>query len=138
MRQWGGRALACWFWAGLGLAGALGSEPPGSFQEEIWEAAQVEGNKIGHVHTTVEALPGSEGKKLRTTQSIQLAFQRQRATVRLRMEQGTEETADGKVLGVFMRQYHEQGQQLVLTGTVQDDVLRVIVDGGRIKREIPW
>jgi hypothetical protein len=138
MRHWSKKALACWVCAALGLAVAVGSEQPGLFREEIWESAHVEGSCIGHVHTTVEALPGSEGKKLRITQALHLAFQRQRAAVRLRMDQGTEETADGKVLGVFMRQYHEQGQQLELIGTVQDDVLRVVVDGGRIKRELPW
>jgi transglutaminase-like putative cysteine protease len=54
------------------------------------------------------------------------------------MEQGTEETPGGRVLGVFLRQGQEGGPRLELVGAVEDGRLHVRVDGGRIERRLPW
>jgi transglutaminase-like putative cysteine protease len=54
------------------------------------------------------------------------------------MEHGTEETPAGKVTGVFMRQQHAGGRQLLLAGVVEGDRLHVKVDGGRIERRLRW
>ena len=52
---------------------------------------------------------------------------------------GTEETPEGKVTAVFMKQFLGKQQQLVLTGTVDGDELHVKVDGGaRQDKRIPW
>jgi hypothetical protein len=56
--------------------------------------------------------------------------------MKLRMEQGSEETPDGKVTGVFMKQ--DAGKQLVLFGTVDGDRLHVVVDNGRIDCKVRW
>ena len=58
--------------------------------------------------------------------------------MRLRMEHGDEETADGAVVGVFMKQSQEQGQTLVLSGTLEDGRMHVQIDGGRIDRRLRW
>src|SRR5690348_5206453 len=83
-------------------AGRAAAEAP-RYVEEVWESAAVDGARVGYVHTTVEALAGDGPKRLRTTAELNLTFRRQRATVRLRVETGTEETDDGRVVGVFMR-----------------------------------
>src|SRR5262249_19244055 len=67
-----------------------------------------------------------------------LTFKRHGALMRAHMEQGTEEAEEGKVLGVFMRQWHDRSRQLVLTGAVEGERLHVVVDGGRIERRIRW
>jgi transglutaminase-like putative cysteine protease len=115
-------------------AGAAGASP---VVEEIWETATLEGARVGFVRTRVER-PASETGRLRTTSALDLTLRRSGATLRLRMEHGTEETADGKVVGVFMRQWHAGGRVLALTGTLEEGRMHVTIDGGRIDRRLPW
>jgi len=97
----------------------------------------VDGARIGYVHTATEALEGDGPKRLRTTADLNLTFRRQRAAVRLRVETGTEESADGRVVGVFMRQ--GQGDRtLTLAGALEDGRMHVRIDGGRIDRRLRW
>jgi transglutaminase-like putative cysteine protease len=126
--------LALLLWA-PSLAAA---EPPGQLIEETWEVAHIEGVKVGSVHTTVRALEDGGSKRLRTTAELELNLKRHQALLRLRMENGTEETPEGKVGGVFMRQFHDKGQQLVLTGTLEEDRMHVRIDNGRIDRKLRW
>ena len=105
--------------------------------EETWEAAALDGAKVGSVHTTVTAVNG-DAKHLRVSVALELTFKRHNATMQLRMEHGDEETADGAVLGVFMKQSQEQGQKLVLTGVLEDGRMHVQIDGGRIDRRLRW
>ena len=58
--------------------------------------------------------------------------------MKLRLEQGTEETPDGKVVGVFMKQEPGNGQKLLLTGTVEGERLHVLIDNGRLERTVRW
>ncbi len=131
-------------WALLALAGvsarAAGAEadPPGRLVEETWEAAHLDGAKVGFVHTTVREVEGPDGKRLRAAADMELTFRRFTSTMRVRMEQGTEETPEGRVLAVFLRQGQEGGPQLVLAGTVEEGRLHVRVDGGRIERRLNW
>lgn len=105
--------------------------------EEIWEAAQLDGVKVGSAHTTVTAVDG-DAKRLRVNVELELNFRRHNASMRLRMEHGDEETADGAVVGVFMKQSQEQGRTLVLSGTLEDGRMHVQIDGGRIDRRLRW
>jgi hypothetical protein len=116
----------------------LGAETPRQLVEEVWEAAHVEGVRVGYQHTTVRQVDLEGAKRLRATAELDLTFKRNNAVLHLRREQGTEETPEGKVVGVFMRQGQDGGRQLVLTGTVEDGQLHVRVDNGRIDRRIPW
>src|SRR5262249_47093364 len=125
-----------WCWGVFVLvssAPVLGAEP-GKLVEEFWEVAHVDGARVGSVHTTVRQLD----KRLRATADMELTFRRHGAALRLRMEHGTEETPEGKVVGVFMRQEHERGRALRLVGALDGGKMHVKVDGGRIERKLPW
>ncbi len=114
------------------------TSPSGELVEESWESAQVEGAKIGFRHTTVHRIDTANGKRLRASAELELTFKRNNALLRLRRVSGTEETADGKVVGVFMRQGQEGGRQMVLTGTLEDGRMHVRIDNGRSDRRLPW
>src|SRR5205807_2141988 len=73
------------------------AEPPADPVEEIWEVAHIDGVKVGFLHTTVRAQEVNGGKQLRASAELELTFKRNNALMKLRIEQGTEETADGKV-----------------------------------------
>jgi transglutaminase-like putative cysteine protease len=126
--------------AGCLLALLLAAPPAaaGPPVEERWEAALFDGARIGFQHTTVEAVGDGPDRRLRTTVDLDLTLRRQGSAVRLRVEQGTEEAPDGKVVGVFMRQYHDQKLRLELTGRLEDERMHVQVDGGRIDRRLRW
>ena len=106
--------------------------------EEIWEIAQIEGAKVGFLHTTVRRIESESGKRLRAAAELDLTFKRHNALLRLRRQHGTEETLDGKVVGVFMRQGQEGGRQLVLSGQLEDGRMHVRIDKGRIDRRLRW
>src|SRR4051812_42187121 len=104
----------------LGLL--LGLPLPGDPQqpavvEDLWEAVHSGNTQIGFVHTTVQSLNG--GKLLRTTAEMRLTFRRQGATLSVRQEQGTEETAEGTVVRVFSRQFQGERRQLDLNGNLE-------------------
>lgn len=111
------------------------STPSGERVEESWDSAQVEGAKVGFLHTIVRRM---DGERLRASAELELTFKRNNALLRLRRVQGTEETADGKVVGVFMRQGQEGGRQLVLAGSLEDGRMHVRIDNGRSDRRLPW
>jgi transglutaminase-like putative cysteine protease len=123
---------------GAALAGPGYADSSGTLVEESWESAQIDGAKVGFVHTTVRRLEAEGGKRLRASAELELTFKRNNALLRLRREHGTEETSDGKVVGVFMRQGQEGGRQLVLSGTLEDGRMHVRIDEGRIDRRLPW
>lgn len=106
--------------------------------KEVWDAIYLEGGKAGFfrtsvVQTTVNGLPS-----FRTTQELDMTVKRYNALSRMRMETGTEETADGRVTGVSMRQYLDQGKQLILTGRVEGTQLLLSVSGGRQDKGVRW
>ncbi len=114
------------------------SEPADKIIEEFWESAHLDGAKIGSVHTTILAV-GGDDKRLRATVALELTFKRHNAVVQLRMEQGDEETADGAVIGVFMRQFQDKVPKVALSGALEDDgKMHVQIDGGRIDRRLRW
>jgi hypothetical protein len=124
---------------GCVVALALGAVPGAAAPlEEFWETAHVEGVRIGFAHTAVEAVEDRDGKRLKAAVELDLTLRRQNAALRLRMEQGTEETAEGKVVAVSMRQFHDKGQQLSLAGKLDGERMHVVIDAGRIERRLPW
>jgi len=111
------------------LAARAGADQPkGRLLLDHWYAAYLNGAKAGFVHTTVREF-GSGTKILRTVNELDLRVKRFKDDVRMFMQTGTDETPAGKVTGVFMRQGLAEGQQLVLTGTVDDEQLHVKVTG---------
>src|SRR4051812_33573330 len=80
------------------------AEPVPRLLEEYWESAHLDGVKIGSTHTTVHAIEGDAGKVIRTASSFDITLRRGNALLKLRVEQGTDETPDGKVVAVSMKQ----------------------------------
>src|ERR1700722_17645674 len=99
-------------------------EPATKPIEEVFEAALVDGFRVGHVATTVHR-HDKDGNQLRTTSTLELTLRRYGAIVRLRKEEGSVETPEGKLLAVFMRQGQAGGRQLGLTGIVGGHKLHV-------------
>jgi hypothetical protein len=118
----------------VGALLAIPAEEP-RLLEERWETADVDGARVGHMHTTVHDL--GDGRR-RTTEALELSLSRNRAAVTLRVESGADEAADGKVVGVFMRQYQDRALRLSLSGGLDGDALRVQIDGGRLERRLRW
>jgi len=115
------------------------ADPPGKVVLETWEAAYLNGGKAGFVHTLVRAIEKDGQKLLHTTAELDLTVKRFNDTARIYMESGTDETEDGKVTGVSMRQLIAKGQELVLTGTVEDGQLHVKLQGGPpMDKKIRW
>jgi transglutaminase-like putative cysteine protease len=114
------------------------SQSAAGLVEDIWETAQIDGVKIGYAHTRVQEHSSPEGKRLLATCDLDLTFRRQGSVLRLHVEQGTEELADGRVVGVFMRQGQAGGPRLELIGNLEDGKMHVKVDGGRSQRRLTW
>ncbi len=106
---------------------------------DIWEVAHVDKARIGFFHTSIQSTERNNQKLLRTSQELNLTVKRYGdTTTQLRMISGTEEDGDGKVQGVFMRQFQDKGNQLVLNGVVKEGKLLVDINNGRIRRQLPW
>jgi hypothetical protein len=117
------------------LAASVAAESPRA-PEDVYEIAMLDGARVGHCHTAVRKDDGGDGR-LRVTSSLELTLRRYSSQVRLRMDWGTVEAADGKVLGVFMKQDPGASNQVELNGVVKDDKLVVKVEG-RGERRVPW
>jgi hypothetical protein len=113
----------------LGLVvGASAAEPPGKLVRETWDAAFLNGEKAGHIHTTVTEKKLGEQTVLRMSRELHLTVKRFGQVAELRAETGNDETPDGKLLGVFLVQEIARGQQNRLTGKVVDGALQEVND----------
>jgi len=124
----------------LFLAGpAAAAEPVGKLVREDWDAAYLDGQKAGYVRFTVREFERDGQKILRTTMALSLTLRRFEDTVQMNVETGTDETPDGKVAGVFMKQALGKNQNLVLNGTVDGDTLTVKVTGNmNMDKKVKW
>ena len=114
------------------------AEPQGEVVAETWDAAYLQGARVGFSHTTVRELEREGQKFLRTTMELDLTIARYKATARLRMELGDDETPDGKVLAVVMRQFGDKDQQVLITGVVEGNRLHLKSADGRLDITNPW
>jgi hypothetical protein len=128
---WG--LLSCLCFASPVWAGVDADRP----MKEVFEAVLVDGSRVGTVRTTVHR-HDKDGKQLRTTATLDLNLRRYGSLVRLRREEGSVESPEGKLLAVFMRQGQSGGKQLVLSGVLEEGKLHVKIDGGRIERRLRW
>jgi hypothetical protein len=131
--------VGCFFGLLL-LAGlARAADSKGKVILDLWDAAYMKGGKAGYVRTTVVEMRRGEEKAFRTTLELNLTLNRNGDPVNLRSETGSEETADGKVTSVFMRQYLGKQQQLSVTGTVSGKKVHLQLTGkGGMKWTAPW
>jgi len=123
----------------LGIGAVRAAESRDAAVQHIWEAAYLHQVKAGYVHTTINEFTRQGQKIVKTTVELSLTVKRFNDTVNVRMETGTEETPDGKVLAVSMRQFLGKDQQLYMRGAVEGQHLHVKVDGGRrLDKKIAW
>src|SRR5437660_1667870 len=80
---------------------ALAESP--KLPEDVDEIVLLDGARVGSRQVSVKK-DDSKGERLRVTSSLELNLRRFDKQIRLRMDQGTVETLEGKVLGVFMKQ----------------------------------
>jgi hypothetical protein len=125
-------------WCGLLLlavspAQAQQAEP--KLVKETWDAAYVEGTRAGTYHTRTEELERDGRKLVRTTLAMNLKIKRYREVVPLRLEMSTDETPEGKVVGMTLTHFLDKGK-VVQTARVADGQLMVQVAG--TERKLPW
>jgi transglutaminase-like putative cysteine protease len=132
MRRFGPILLACL----LFVPPVVAEQPQGKVVEDVWEAAYLQGARVGFFRTTTREIGEKDNRILRTTAQIDLTIKRYMAVVRFRAETGTEETPEGKVTGIFMN-LPDQGN-LQMTGTVGEKGLHLKVNGGRLDKVEPW
>jgi len=120
-------------------APVLAEQPEGKIVHDTWESAFLNGGKAGFVHTVVRSVDRDGQKVFHATSELDLTVQRFNDTARIYMETGTDEAEDGKVIGVSMKQLIGKGQQLILTGAVENGQLHVKVQGGPpMDKKIRW
>jgi hypothetical protein len=105
---------------------------------EVWEAAYLGGVKAGYQHITVEQLQRDGRKIFHTTQYIHLTLKRYEGVVTARMAMTSDETADGKVVGLSSIQYLDKDRKIVQTGQVEGDKLIVRTASDPDGKEVPW
>jgi hypothetical protein len=118
---------------------ALADRPENNLVKETWESAILNGGKAGFVHSVVRSVHRDGQKVLQATSELDLTVHRFNDTARIYMETSTDETEDGKVVAVGMKQLIGKSQQLILTGAVEDGQLHVKVQGGPpMDKKIRW
>jgi Transglutaminase-like superfamily len=114
-------------------------ESQGRLVEDVWHAALLNDKQAGYVHNTVREIERGGKKLFRASSEMKLSLTREGRPLTLRVETGDEETPEGKVTRVFMRQYQGQGVLLDLQGTVEEDMLVVTVKGvTQMNKRVPW
>src|SRR5260370_6235034 len=129
----------------MSLAGFLlfmGQTRAGSTQgkivQDLWDVAYLQGGRAGYVHTVVRESEKNGAKVYSTIVALNLTVKRNKDIINLRMDTGTTENAEGKVVGVFMRQYLGQNKQLEVTGVVAGKQLRLTLDNAKPMAPAPW
>jgi hypothetical protein len=84
---------------------------------DTWDAAYLQGSRAGYIHTRTDEIDHDGAKLWRTTMELRLTVKRFNDSVQLGMDTGTFETPEGKVTGVFMRQYLGKAKKLDIQGT---------------------
>jgi hypothetical protein len=138
MRQTGGSLWVLFLWASLCRAEA---DAAGKVVLDNWDSAYIEGTHIGYFHTTVRLTEKDGAKSYRTTLVMNLTIKRNEEVKGLRMENGTEETEDGQVTGVFMKQFQANKQTVELTGTIEDGRLKYRIEQDNVKvvdKTVKW
>ena len=114
-----------------------GEPARGKLVLDLWDAAYLRNGKAGYVHTFTEEIRQNGETLLRTTVELRLTVKRNEDVIQLKMDTGTIESLDGKVAGVFMKQYLGKNKVLELTGTVIAGKLRSTLDGKGLPAQ-PW
>jgi Transglutaminase-like superfamily len=105
---------------------------------DLWDAAYLDGAKMGYQHLTVEQMERDGQKIFRTTKLMHLTLKRYDGVVHQRMAMTTEETPAGKVVGVSMTHYLDKGRKVMQSGRVEGDKLIVRTPTDPDGKAVPW
>lgn len=125
---------------------ALAQPAPVKPALDVWESvfardAQGRDQQIGFAHLLVEPITVDEQKLLRSTRELRLTIKRGGQLAQLRADTGTEETPEGKVVGVFMRHWLGQKQALNMAGKIDSTGKKMNIKvEANVKNEVtvPW
>ena len=122
----------------LSTSPAFAGGKDGKVVLELWDAAYLGEGKAGYVHTIAKEIDRDGKKLILTTVELRLTVKRFNDTVQMSMDTGSTETLDGKVVGVFLRQYLGKQQQMAIDGLVVGDEIRFTVNGDKPLTPNPW
>jgi predicted transglutaminase-like cysteine proteinase len=137
----------------LGLIATLvQAQPKATLVEDLWEVAYVtdangRDQKIGYTHLQVMELEENGKKHLRSRRELRLTVNRGSNTALIRADEGSDETLDGKLIGVYAKIWLGMEESIVIEGQMKRttdekgntlDVMEVKHQGQRtLKRELP-
>lgn len=121
--------------AALALLGLTGAAPT----TESWDAVYLAGSKIGHTQTWVEPVKDRGRDLLRVRIKTELNSKRLQDQATTKVEYGSIETLDGKVLRLDTRIVASE-QEMRVYGDVVAGKMKLIIEGGGQRQEeiIPW
>jgi transglutaminase-like putative cysteine protease len=131
-------------WILLGSLTPIYGQNKAKLAQDVWEVALVKDaqgkeQKIGYAHFTVQEITLEGEKLLRARKELRLTIGRGEQMAEVKADVGTDETHEGKVVGVYMKQWLGKEQTLVLQGKLQEKEMHVTVDGPvSNERKLPW
>ncbi len=129
-------------WCGVLLfvaAPVRAEQPPESkVVLDVWDAVYLDGVKSGHQHTVVERRERDGQKYFHTARFLSLTVKRYQSVVTQRIELTSDETPDGKVIGVSMTLFLDKDRKIVQSGRVEGDKLLVKTPTHPEGQELPW
>jgi transglutaminase-like putative cysteine protease len=125
--------IAC----GLLAAGGAWDRPAPSAPQEAWDAVYIDDNKVGYIHTRVEAVQDKAGRALRRVQvQTVLNFRRLSDKTSIQMRFGTIETPEGAVLRLDSRTLASQDEIRTHGDVVDGRMALKLVAGGRTQQVV--
>jgi hypothetical protein len=123
-----------WFAVAVPVAAQAPAAKP---VEEFWDAAYVDGARMGYQHIKNVALERDGKKYFRATKTLHLTLKRYNSVVTQRTAVSTEEAADGQVVALSMTQFLDKGE-ITQSGTVDRGRLLVRTPSDPDGRDFPW
>jgi transglutaminase-like putative cysteine protease len=122
---------------GLVLCGLAGSSA--ASEQESWDAVFIAGSRVGHVHTWVEPVQDRGRDLLRVRVDTELSYRRLDDLVTIKLQYGTIETPDGRVLRLDTRTLASR-QEMRTYGDVVEGKMTLIMEGAGQRQQvtIPW
>ncbi len=105
---------------------------------DAWDISYLEGSRAGYSHTFVEEFTENGKKLYRATTELRLTVKRSGQVVKLAMNTGNIETADGTVVGIFTRQFLGTKKTLDISGRVVGKQLKLTLDKTKQMAPAPW
>jgi hypothetical protein len=142
------RSRAILFLAATFASPALAESPKSASDasRETWETVfvrdkQGRDQQIGFSSLTLTPIIENGKSLIRATRELNLTIKREGQTAQLKATTGADETTDGKVVGVFMRQWIGVKQALTMRGIVDDTGKKIKISvESNVKNEFenPW